>query len=242
MRRRTLLILLLAVTAVGLLLIGLFGLSGGDPEKTAFMAGPTAGTSVSMPVAIPSNTTPAETIPATPLPTPAQPAGPLVEDSRAVAMSYQALVRDSEGYAGTAVSLRDSDYAAILSLLAQAGLVAFDSAGQHAATNVQIVSDFFAALEDPAWTGTLTLFEICPDGGFLRHDIQVDGAARMLTLTRLTWAGEEPVVTYSSTYGMTRLALSADGCISYDYDFPDNPAGGNHDGHVDTATLIQLNP
>ena len=68
-----------------------------------------------------------------------------------------------------------------------------------------------------------------------------------MTLTRLAWLdsgpysmqGTIPTVTYSKTYAVTSLELDA-GSLHYEYYMPDNPTGGNHDGHVDTAVTIPM--
>jgi hypothetical protein len=243
MNRKTLLTLLFVITALFLCLIAWIG---SLPEDALAETALPTGHMENHPAVKPSFTpaSPESTVRLDVLsPTrPPEPTGDIVEDSKAVALLYEELVFCSDGYSGVGISLRDNDFVSILELLAEEGLVAFDSARQEPVTNPQTVYDFFATLEDPNHTGMLTLFELCPDGGFLRHDLQAAGERRALTLTRLTWNGEEPRITYSNTYALTRLALTEDGSIVYDYYFPGNPAGGNHDGHVDTVTQIQLAP
>lgn len=159
-------------------------------------------------------------------------------------IQYAGLYRDvlyRGGEVPTGINLSEQETAAIVGALEAAGLVAFDSARQLPVTNPEDVYSFFEAVETGGDT-VLSLFEVCPDGGFLRRDLAVSGDERELTLTRLVWNKGEPEISFSSAYEITDLYLSQDGNIVYDYYYPNNPKGENHDGHVDTLQIIALNP
>lgn len=94
---------------------------------------------------------------------------------------------------------------------------------------------------------TISLYEICLDGGFLCHTLGLADGQYVVTRTRLAWLdggeyalqGTVPTVTYSDTYQVTSLSLDGT-ALYYEYYMPDNPAGGSHDGHIDTAVTIPL--
>lgn len=139
------------------------------------------------------------------------------------ALYEQELEPDEEFYG---INLSNSDFANIVSILGGAGLTAIDAGQSCTMTNSGAVDSFFSGGK----AGTLCIYEICIDGGLIRHELTADS----VRLTRLAWRRGEAEVTYSVKYSLTRLEYSS-GQLSYEYYMPDNPEGSSHDGHVDTS-------
>lgn len=135
--------------------------------------------------------------------------------------------------------------AGIVQCLGRAGLCAFSREGAPMTAPDEIRR--FMSCVEAGNAASATVYEICDDGGFLCHAFSWQDGAGTVTLTRLAWLdgggsnlqGATPTVTYSETYALTELRL-ADESLYYSYYMPDNPAGTNHDGHVDTDVSIPL--
>lgn len=142
--------------------------------------------------------------------------------------------------------LKDQTMRDILARLEAEGCIAVDFSGKYAMVNSEAVSSFrenYLAGEDTE----IVIYQIDWDGGFLRHHLSAADNSVKVVRTRLAWLqdgpfavpGEIPTVTYSEQYAVTKLDFSNDH-MNYTYFMPDNPVGGNHDGHVDTEVSLSI--
>lgn len=131
------------------------------------------------------------------------------------------------------INLSDDALIEIAGVLGQAGLTAIDVGQQGEMTNSVAVDDFFAAASSGE-SARLCIYELCYDGGFIRHELESSGAGQSVRITRLAWQMGKANVTWSEKYSLTALDYS-NGTLYYEYYMPDNPEGSNHDGHVDTS-------
>lgn len=122
--------------------------------------------------------------------------------------------------------------------LAGADCVAVDAARLRPVVNGMLLADFVQAVEagEPA---ALVIYELCSDGGFIRHRLEQTEQGLWVSQTRLAWKETEPFIGYDERYEVTALSC-ADGLFRYEYFMPDNPPGSNHDGHIDTVVEISL--
>lgn len=131
------------------------------------------------------------------------------------------------------INLSDDALIEIAGILGQAGLTAIDVGQQGEMTNSVAVDDFFAAASSGE-SARVCIYELCYDGGFIRHELESTGNGQSVRITRLAWQMGKANVTWSEKYSLTALDYS-NGTLYYEYYMPDNPEGSNHDGHVDTS-------
>lgn len=115
---------------------------------------------------------------------------------------------------------------------------AVDAARQGSAVNGTLLSDFVRRAENGEETA-LVIYEVCSDGGFIRHALSQSGPGLWVTRTRLAWKGTEPFIGYEESCAVTAVSCEA-GLFRYEYFMPDNPPGSNHDGYIDTVVEIPL--
>ena len=161
----------------------------------------------------------------------------IADDSLSIAGGYRDIV-----FAGgeTYLNLTAARCEAVVDALAEKGYAAFDYTRSLAVRNPGLVTGFIDAVNAGDDAG-LTLLEVTQDGGFLRRDIIISGDERTLVSTRLTWRQGEAVVSAQGVFRLTDIYLNGK-TLCFDFEFPDNPEGGNHDGHVETYTEIKLEP
>lgn len=137
------------------------------------------------------------------------------------------------------LSLPAETLAAIAEALAGSDHAATDTARAIAPCNGEVLTDFHLRVQ-AGETAEAVLYEVCPDGGFIRHELHGAPDGLWVIHTRLSWSAEgEPVLGYSNRYSVTALRC-AEGVFYYEYYMPDNPPGTNHDGHVDTFVEVPL--
>lgn len=154
------------------------------------------------------------------------------EDCENTAALYaDRLTELSGGFYG--INLSDEELGELVGILGNAGLTATDVGQLGTMTNQGAVDDFFTAI-GAGQDARLCIYEICYDGGFIRHELESAGGARSVRISRLAWQMGKANVTYSEKYSLTALDYS-NGTLYYEYYMPDNPEGNNHDGHVDTS-------
>lgn len=149
-------------------------------------------------------------------------------------------------YTGGGLKLTDEQEREIIDRLGSLGYVAAMQYGGTETANAGLAAEFMSAYDSGSDT-RLTVYELCPDAGFLRHELSLTDGELNVTRTRLAWLagdgtrfqGSEPTVTYSETYDVTAL-YAEDGWLCYDYYLPDNPAGSKHDGHIETLTRLWI--
>lgn len=163
------------------------------------------------------------------------------EETKRIADIYGDLLSEFPEDITGGIYLTDQQMQSILGKLGGEGLVAFDYTRQSPLTNTQKVFDFFSDY-NAGINSDLTLIEVTQDGGFLLRNIENSHEGKFLTLVRLSWLEGQAEITFADLYEITELYLSSANCIVYDYFFPNNPQGGNHDGHVETLVSIELYP
>ena len=161
----------------------------------------------------------------------------IADDSLSIAGGYRDIV-----FAGgeTYLNLTAAQCEAVVDALAEKGYAAFDYTRSLAVRNPGLVTGFIDAVNAGDDAG-LTLLEVTQDGGFLRRDIIISGGERTLVSTRLTWRQGEAIISAQGVFRLTDIYLNGK-TLCFDFEFPDNPEGGNHDGHVETYTEIKLEP
>ena len=161
----------------------------------------------------------------------------IADDSLSIAGGYRDIV-----FAGgeTYLNLTAAQCEAVVDALAEKGYAAFDYTRSLAVRNPWLVKDFIDSV-NAGTDASLTMLEITQDGGFLRRDFVVAGEERTLILTRLTWQQNDAVISAQGLFRLTEIYLNGN-TLCFDFKFPDNPEGGNHDGHVETYSEIRLEP
>ena len=105
-------------------------------------------------------------------------------------------------------------------------------------THPEAVAAFWAA-RAAGEKASLTLYEVCRDGGLLCHALLYADGADTVTRTRVVWRDGAFCVGYADTYAVTALTYDG-GMLTYVYDMPDNPPGTDHDGHIDTQETFTV--
>lgn len=166
-------------------------------------------------------------------------------DALAAAESYRDIYEAAYNGETFSFDLLKEDANRIAARLAASGDAAY-CPGMVPLTAPSCAEQFYADTQSGK-DRTVSIYEICQDGGFLCHTLGFTDGQYIVTRTRLAWQdggeyalqGTVPTVTYSDTYQVT--GLSMDGTmLYYEYYMPDNPAGGSHDGHIDTTISIPL--
>lgn len=154
------------------------------------------------------------------------------EDCEKTAALYADRLSDSSGeFYG--INLSDDELREIADVLGQAGLTATDVGRLGEMTNPSAVDEFFAAFTSGE-SARVCIYELCCDGGFIRHELESIAGVQSVRISRLAWQMGRASVTYSEKFSLTALDYS-NGTLYYEYYMPDNPVGTNHDGHVDTS-------
>ena len=105
-------------------------------------------------------------------------------------------------------------------------------------THPEAVAAFWAA-RAAGEKASLTLYEVCRDGGLLCHVLCFSDGADTVTRTRVVWRDGAFCVGYADAYAVTALTYDG-GMLTYVYDMPDNPPGTDHDGHIDTQETFTV--
>ncbi len=142
----------------------------------------------------------------------------------------------TENYAW--INLTDEQLCGIVDVLTENGLCAIDVSQSRALSHTDMAA-VFAESYSSGGEAVLDIYEVCYDGGFIRHRLERSGSGAFVTLTRVAWEEKTPVVTYSVRYPVTKLEIT-DSTLYYEYYMADNPEGGNHDGHIDTQASFRL--
>ncbi len=160
------------------------------------------------------------------------------DDCRDIALLYEDKLAalGVENYAW--INLSDEQLHGIVNVLSENGLCAIDVAQLLVMSRTDAVSVFAESysLGEPA---VLDIYEMCYDGGFIRHRLESCENSAAITLTRVAWEEKTPVVTYSERYPITKLEIT-DSSLYYEYFMADNPEGSNHDGHINTEASFRL--
>lgn len=156
----------------------------------------------------------------------------------AAAESYRALFEAAYDPGSIHLGLSGELLAQISAGLAGESCAAVDTARQLPVINGALLSEFVQKAERQE-AAELVIYEICPDGGFIRHRLTQNDRGLWVTQTRLAWEGTEPFVGYDESYAVTAL-FGDESLFRYEYFMPENPAGSNHDGHIDTVVEIPL--
>ncbi|MEG0035974.1 MAG: DUF6070 family protein [Oscillospiraceae bacterium] len=168
-------------------------------------------------------------------------------DAINIANQYKPIYMEIYSGDNAEVNLSEADMKKIVSKLGELGCAAIDAAGRLSMENPQLAKKFFED-KDKGQDVALTIYELCSDAGFVRHDILFFGGDTKVVQTRLAWlddgpfaiAGDVPTVTYSNEYQITTIKYTQDGHLIYEYLMPSNPEGTNHDGHIDTLVNIRV--
>ena len=156
----------------------------------------------------------------------------------AAAQRYQSVVQAVGDGTRTGVDLTDAQIAQAVAELDAAGLTAVHVDAAEPVTHPEAVAAFWA-VRAAGETGTVTLYEVCRDGGLLCHALRFADGADTVTRTRVVWCDGAFCVGYADTYAVTALTYDG-GVLTYVYDMPDNPPGTDHDGHIDTQETFAV--
>lgn len=178
--------------------------------------------------------------------TPEQTISPAEAEALQTAEQYRTLYENVFSAEGTEVALYGNKMGEILSCLGDLGYAAIDFDGEFSMKNPALITQFTKDVAAGS-TAELSIYQINRDAGFLCHTLHFENGTCTVTRTRLAWLsggpfllpGTVPTITYSDTYTVTDIGLSG-GRFYYEYDMPDNPEGGNHDGHIDTEVIIPV--
>lgn len=124
-----------------------------------------------------------------------------------IARSYRSLYRSSEKDGTISLSLDSEAVASIVALLSGAGRAVTDSSGEAGISGGEQIKSFCAGLMDE-----VSLFIVCPDGGFLRYDLRHSAES---TVSRLSWNGSTPVQTYSERFSPDGFTLTDGGYFTF---------------------------
>lgn len=156
----------------------------------------------------------------------------------AAAQRYQPIVQAVGDGTRAGVDLTDAQIAQAVAELSDAGLTAVHVDAAEPVTHPETVVAFWAA-RAAGEKASLTLYEVCRDGGLLCHALLHASGADTVTRTRVVWRDGAFSVSYADTYTVTSLMLDG-GRLTYVYDMPDNPPGTDHDGHIDTQETFTI--
>lgn len=164
--------------------------------------------------------------------------GKKTDPAVAAARRYQPIVQAVGDGTSAGVDLTDAQIAQAVARLSDAGLAAVHVDASGPVTHPEAVAAFWAAraAEEKA---SLTLYEVCRDGGLLCHALCFSDGADTVTRTRVVWRDGAFCVGYADTYAVTALTYDG-GMLTYVYDMPDNPPGTDHDGHIDTQETFAV--
>ena len=156
----------------------------------------------------------------------------------AAAQRYQPIVQAVGDGTAVGVDLTDAQIAQAVAELDAAGLTAVHVDAAEPVTHPEAVAAFWAA-RAAGEKASLTLYEVCRDGGLLCHTLRFADGADTVTRTRVAWRDGAFSVSYTDMYAVTSLTLDG-GRLTYVYDMPDNPPGTDHDGHIDTQKTFTI--
>lgn len=156
----------------------------------------------------------------------------------AAAQRYQPIVQAVGDGTSVGVDLTDAQIAQAVAELGTAGLTAVHVDAADPVTHPEAVAAFWTA-RAAGEKASLTLYEVCRDGGLLCHALCFSDGADTVTRTRVVWRDGAFSVSYADTYTVTSLTLDG-GRLAYVYDMPDNPPGTDHDGHIDTQEIFTI--
>lgn len=167
-----------------------------------------------------------------------QPTAPEDDGCEETARLYEDIVarQGSEDYANAALS--DEDLGSVVDVMSENGFCAIDAAQSRALSGAEEIYRF----DEKCSRGeqaVLDVYEMCRDGGFVRHRLERGESSLTVTITRVAWSGKAPVVTRSDRYPVTRLEITENE-LHYEYYMADNPEGSSHDGHIDTEKTFRL--
>lgn len=131
--------------------------------------------------------------------------------------------------------LDTSDTQAILDFLAGEGKCAVDAENLFQMANPELIEDYLAQ-RDKEPSAVLEVYQVLPDGGFLRYDI----GGGELRLTRASWQGGLAVISMQKRYALTELKLTEKANLIISYDIPENPDSKyGHDGYIVPCALLK---
>lgn len=156
----------------------------------------------------------------------------------AAAQRYQPIVQAVGDGTAAGVDLTDAQIAQAVAELDAAGLTAVHVDAADPVTHPEAVAAFWAA-RAAGEKASLTLYEVCRDGGLLCHALLHADGADTVTRTRVVWRDGAFCVGYADAYAVTALTYDG-GVLTYVYDMPDNPPGTDHDGHIDTQETFTV--
>lgn len=160
------------------------------------------------------------------------------EKALAAAESYRDLLEPAYDPGTIHLGLPGELLARIEERLAGEDCAAVDATRQRLPINGALLMDFAQKVESGE-SAELVIYEVCSDGGFIRHWLTQDDQGLWVCQTRLAWDGTAPFIGYDESYEVTVLSCE-EGLFRYEYFMPDNPPGSNHDGHIDTVVEISL--
>lgn len=132
----------------------------------------------------------------------------LEKENIEIARSYRTMYRAAEKGETMNVNLGNETIEAITASLAGNGYAVTDSSAMSGIRgSVQIES--FCSGE----TESVSLFIVCPDGGFIRYDLNRSGAC---TVSRIYWNASKPEQTYFEDFTVPDFELTDGGYFTFD--------------------------
>lgn len=156
----------------------------------------------------------------------------------AAAQRYQPIVQAVGDGTAVGVDLTDAQIAQAVARLSDAGLTAVHVDAADPVAHPEAVTAFWD-VRAAGEKASLTLYEVCRDGGLLCHTLRFADGTDTVTRTRVVWRDGAFCVGYADTYAVTALTYDG-GMLTYVYDMPDNPPGTDHDGHIDTQETFTV--
>lgn len=139
----------------------------------------------------------------------------LEDENLKIARSYRTMFRAAEKGEEMNVHLSDETVDAIVGTLVGSGYAAADMTGQNVVGNAQLITGF-AASDAAGAQSQVSLFFVCPDGGFFRYDLSTGAGGRQCTLSRVYWNGSTPEQTYVRSFAVAGFELTDGGYFIFD--------------------------
>ena len=132
----------------------------------------------------------------------------LEKENIEIARSYRTMYRAAEKGEAMNVGLSDDTVGAIVASLAESGYAVTDSSSVSGIRGSEQIKSFCSGE-----TESVPLFIVCPDGGFIRYDLDRSG---FCTVSRIYWNASKPEQTYAENFTVSDFELTDGGYFTFD--------------------------